>query len=649
MQNYYDVPTKIIVNFADLFPHGMDKNAIIGALLIALILIGGTYFFSPKEDEKAKNGQKTTEQVIDSTRAVAANHPPVEDALDARPMVSLPGLFKSLATKVNGTSIVLENDVLKLTIQPKGAKITSVILKKYKTFKGAPVDLINEKSNIYSYKFTYEGEEIRTDALNFTLQNNSTKGLDCIADLGNGSKIVIHYDLKDGSYMVQNNLVLYGMDKIINRRFNYIDLEWKTNILRHERDFKIARDNSSIYFRPDGDKPEYLTETKTDEKDFKTKTQWVSFKEQFFVQTLIAKKTNFIRGILKSERPEESDSSKIKTLEAHLTLPFNNTRFQSYEMQMYYGPSKYKTLSSYDLNLERQIPLGWGFFLISWINRFIVIPVFNLLSSFISNYGIIILILTLFIKLLTLPFTYKSYLSTAKMKILKPELDALKLKNGNDAAKMQADQMALYRQAGVSPLGGCLPLLLQLPILLAMFRFFPSSIELRQQSFLWAKDLSTYDSIWDFGPVPDFVNSIYGDHVSLFTLLMTISTILQAHFNAQNMSGDQAQFKWMGYVMPIFFLGLFNKYAAGLSLYYLLFNIVTFAQQFIFKKLVNEDKLRAIIEQNRKKPKANKKSKWQQKLEDIQNQQKALQTGKVGPSQMPPVKGGSNYTKPKKR
>ena len=309
-----------------------------------------------------------------------------------------------------------------------------------------------------------------------------------------------------------------------------------------------------------------------------------------------------------------------------MSLSYNHSKDQSYKMQFFYGPLSYTTLSGYDLQLERQIPLGWGFAPLAWINRFVIIPIFYFLSKFITNYGLIIFLLTIIIKLITLPFTYKSYLSSAKMKILKPELDELKKKYEGDMTKIQSEQMKMYKKAGVSPFGGCLPLLLQFPILIAMFRFFPSSIELRQQAFLWAKDLSTYDSIWDFGNIP-LIHSFYGDHMSLFTLLMTASTLIYSYMNS-SLNPQQNEFKWMTYIMPIFFLGLFNNYSAGLSLYYFLFNLLTIGQQYLFKGFINEKKLIAQIEENKKKPTSNKKSKFQQRLEDLAKQQQQIKAAK---------------------
>lgn len=304
---------------------------------------------------------------------------------------------------------------------------------------------------------------------------------------------------------------------------------------------------------------------------------------------------------------------------ATLSLPFNPMVDKSLGMQFYYGPNKYNLMRKYKLDLERQIPLGWSFFLMQWINRFAVIPVFNYLEGFDINYGIIILILTILLKIVLFPIAYKTYMSSAKMKLLKPEIDEIgsKFPKKEDAMKKQQAVMSLYKKAGVNPMAGCVPMLLQFPILLAMFRFFPASIELRQQAFLWADDLSSYDSVLDL----PFTIPFYGDHVSLFTLLMTISTIIYTKMNNDMMStGNQMPgMKTMMYMMPIMFLGFFNSYSSGLSYYYLLANLLTFAQMFFIRRFVDEDKLHARIQENKKKPV--KKSNFQKRLEELSKNQ----------------------------
>ena len=309
--------------------------------------------------------------------------------------------------------------------------------------------------------------------------------------------------------------------------------------------------------------------------------------------------------------------TKVKTLSATFSLPYDRKPSQSYGMRFYFGPNHYQTLKKIDdLNLEKLIPLGWGIF--GWVNRFLVIPTFNFLDSFNINYGIIILLLTILVRILILPLTYGSFKSQAKMKVLAPEMAEINEKFKDDAMKKQQEVMSLYRKAGVNPLGGCIPGLLQLPILIAMFRFFPSSIELRQQSFLWATDLSTYDSILNL----PFTIPFYGDHVSLFTLLMTVSTLIYTRMNMQMTAATNPQMKWMMYLMPIMFLGFFNNYSAGLSYYYFLSNIIGFGQQYLFKAFLDENKIHAQIQENKKKPV--KKSSFQQRLEQMSKEKGQL-------------------------
>jgi YidC/Oxa1 family membrane protein insertase len=338
---------------------------------------------------------------------------------------------------------------------------------------------------------------------------------------------------------------------------------------------------------------------------------------------LVSKDVPFSSGSLSVQIPDDKRDNILKDCTAELDFEVADLNKGHFGMYMFVGPNQYRLLKGYDVKLERQVPLGWGFFLLHWVNRFIIIPIFNWLEAYGLSYGLIILILTIFIKIVVLPVSYKTYMSSAKMRALKPEIEALNAKypKEEDMMKKQQATMQLYRSAGVKPAGGCVPMLLQMPILIAMYRFFPSAYELRQQPFLWAEDLSTYDSIWDFGRnIP-----LYGDHVSLFTLLMTAATIVYTWLNNKLMAptqGNKDQQRMMNimmYMMPIMFLFMFNNFASGLTYYYLLFNLVTFLQMFIFRIAVDEDKLRAKMQENMKKPV--KKSKWQLKMEELQKQQ----------------------------
>ncbi|NCD42568.1 MAG: membrane protein insertase YidC, partial [Bacteroidia bacterium] len=406
-------------------------------------------------------------------------------------------------------------------------------------------------------------------------------------------------------------------------RGNFVDFQWDIDLLQQER-LKENRLNAiTVYYKNYNDDVEHLKDNSDSDKSIPTRLKWISYKQQFFSSTLIADDylENADIKIITNPQKAEANERYLKSMQSLIGMPYDPASDNSIAMRFYFGPNKYRILNKMDLDLEQQIQLGWGFFLMHWINRFAIIPVFNFLEGFGWNYGIIILVLTLLLKLVLLPVAYKTYTSSAKMRVLKPEVEEINARypKQEDAMKKQQATMELYRKAGASPMSGCLPMLLQMPILIAMFRFFPGAIELRQQSFLWATDLSTYDSILDL----PFTIPFYGDHVSLFTLLMTISTII--YTKVQNeMSGQANQMpgmKTMMYLMPVMFLGFFNSYSAGLSYYYFLANIITFLQMFLFRKFINEDKVHAKIQQAKAKGKVKKKSGFQKRLEEMAKQQ----------------------------
>ena len=408
--------------------------------------------------------------------------------------------------------------------------------------------------------------------------------------------------------LVDYNINLSAIDELIKNNKMYLDWQMKTP--QTEKSKSNQEMYTGIYYQSLSDKYnwEYLGYSSDKIEETENKVSSVVFQQQFFSSILIYKDGFLKESTLASTK--EENSKYIKNLSAKLELEKND----KLDFQFYFGPNHYKQLQTYNQNFETIIPLGWGIF--GWVNKYIIINIFDFLSQFFDNYGLIILILTIIIKLALSPFTYKAYLSQAKMKVLKPEIDKITEKS-KDKMKAQQETMSLYRKAGVNPMGGCLPMLFQFPILIAMFRFFPASIELRQESFLWATDLSSYDSIYDF---PNgFEIPFYGDHISLFTLLMTISTILYTRMNSQMTTGPMAQMKWMMYLMPIMFLGFFNNYASALCYYYFLANMFTFSQQYFMKKLINEDAILAQLEENKKKPK--KKSNFQKKLEEMQKRQ----------------------------
>jgi len=431
------------------------------------------------------------------------------------------------------------------------------------------------------------------------------------------------YTLTGESYMFDFDIRFVGLENIMDNRTAFVEFNWHQN-LRTQEQIVDQYNGSGIYYKYLQDDVDNLSENDDEQESLKGKLAWVSFKQRFFSSSLIAK-DHFVGANIEQIHLASNDPKYQITMSTDVGLPIENVSDYTMGMQIYLGPNEFKRLKAYDLDLERLIPIGWGFFLLAWINEYIVINVFHFLGGMGWNYGIVILVLTLLLKLVLFPIAYKTYKSSAKMRVLKPEIDIINEKfKDKDAAKKQQATMELYRKAGVNPMAGCVPMLLQMPILFAMFRFFPASIELRQKAFLWAHDLSTYDSIWDFPG--GFEIPFYGDHVSLFTLLMTISTILYTKVNNDMMAGSTQQMpgmKTMMYLMPIMFLGLFNNYAAGLSYYYFLANMITFGQMYVIRKTINEKKILAQIEINKKKP-AKKKSGFQKRLEDMQKQQQAI-------------------------
>jgi YidC/Oxa1 family membrane protein insertase len=383
-------------------------------------------------------------------------------------------------------------------------------------------------------------------------------------------------------------------------------MNWSAKIRQQEKTFDAEHRTTTVYYKTTAEEPDYISETKEEAVDLTTPVKWVSFKQQYFNASLIAEK-EFISA--KVETKNDATQQYIKQLTASLVVPYNHTSNESFGMKFYFGPNHYKTLAKLDESqLERIVPMGWGIF--RCVNKYLTVNVFYFLSQYISSFGLIIFLLTLIVKTILFPLVYRSYLSSAKMRVLKPEIDEIKAKYPDDMARQQQENMKIYRKAGVNPMGGCVPVLLQMPILIAMFQFFPSAFELRQQAFLWATDLSTYDSIFNL----PFNIPFYGDHVSLFTLLMTASTLVYTIYNNQ-MTGVTGQMKYISYIMPVMFLGFFNSYSSGLTYYYFVSNLFTIGQQLLIRGFVDEKAIHKQLEENKKKPVT--KSKFQIKLEEM--------------------------------
>ncbi|MBC7426337.1 MAG: membrane protein insertase YidC [Bacteroidia bacterium] len=605
----------------------MDRNSIVGLSLIFLIFIGYMYFQQPDAAEVARQKhyqdslQMTEKKVFEDAKIKNMTETAKRDSLLTNgDSLTLATKFGGFGPSLKGTELltVLENDNLRITFSNKGGRIKEVELKKHKRSNGKPLILFNGQESKYDYNFTTSTGPVNTSDFYWQVQSADKNSIIFKLPYNDGKYLLQQYTVEsNGSSNVTSNFSAVGMDDIIKPN-SKINLYWAVDMPRQELEAETERPKSTIYYKYPEEKADFVSETSFEEKVLEENSEWVSFKQQFFNSSIIIK-NGFEKGSkVKTMQSRISDSTHVKLCEAELHLPYNHTPNQSFDMTWYFGPNDYKTMKLQGHGMERIVPLGWGIF--GWINKWLVIPTFDFLSKYISSFGIIILLLTLIIKVLLFPLVYKSYLSTAKMKLLKPELDKIKEKHGDNMQTAQMDNLKLYKQAGVSPLGGCLPLLLQMPILIAIFQFFPSCFDFRQQPFLWAADLSRYDSILNLG----FTIPFYGNHVSLFTLLMTVSTLIYTRMNNQ-LTGANKQMVWISYLMPIMFLGFFNKYPAALSYYYFLANCITFLQQWAIKNFVDENKLHAQIAENKSKQGTDKKSKFQQKLEDMAKQRQLQQ------------------------
>jgi len=641
----------------------MDKNTISGIALIFIIFIFFSWWNSPSEEEQMNMDHKRDsiaqviqiQRITDSIRntvqmnsnnfqeqeiEVAENNQ--EEALTetTQDIKDKYGVFAN-STIGEQKFIEIESDVLKLKFSNKGGRIYEAELKNFVTndslplvlFKGdtarfgfvfnAANRLINTQDHYY--KAFVNGRELGSQTkITISGDENVNIAYRLYADSAEGFNldeyIEFSYTLTANDYMFDFDIHFQGLGNIIDNRTGSVEFNWMQN-LRTQEQIVDKYNGSGIYYKYSQDKVDNLSENKDGKESLKGRLAWISFKQRFFTSTLISK-SQFLSANVEQIHLQSKDPKYQITMSTDVGLIVDNMKDYTVGMQMYLGPNEFRRLESYNMDLDHQIPIGWGFFLLAWINKYIVINVFHILGGLGWNYGIVILVLTILLKLFLFPIAYKTYLSSAKMRVLKPEIDVINEKfKDKDAVKKQQATMDLYKKAGVNPMAGCLPMLLQMPILFAMFRFFPASIELRQKAFLWAHDLSTYDSIWTFPNGFDI--PFYGDHISLFTLLMTVSTIMYTKVNNDMMGSSTQQMpgmKYMMYLMPVMFLGIFNNYAAGLSYYYFLANIITFGQMFLIRKTIDEKKIHAQLQANKLKP-AKKKSGFQKRLEEMSKQQ----------------------------
>ena len=612
----------------------MNKSNIIGFILIGIVLFGFSWY-QGKQSEKQIAAQAQIDSIaraeqmaamaLDSAKRAAGLV--TDGETSGVKVMNMPAYKDSLLTEARlaeAQICKIGNDKLEIEFSTKGAQPYSVKINDYMTYDSTALYLIKPDMSDYNISI-YAGESINTKDLVFTVAESTDSSIVMRLPFAQGGYIEQRYWLNEGSYMVQNELAFVGMENVIPRNVSFFDIDWSVVIPRLEKGYKNEKQYSKLDYYFAGDKkPEQIARGKDQSKRVDTKIKWFAFQQQFF-SAIMTPATDFASADFDVRYYNEDDPSRnLMACSAKLRSEFrggSDSVVIPYEF--YFGPNDYRTLKSYDEKYEKIIPLGgW---MVAWFNRIVIIPCFDFLGKFISNYGIVILLMTLLIKLLISPLTIKSYKSTARMQVIKPEIDKLneKYPNEKDAMKKQQAMMDLYQKAGISPMGGCLPMLLQMPILFAMFRFFPASIELRQQKFLWADDLSAYDSIWDFGVnVP-----LLGDHLSLFALLMAVTMFVYSKMSSSQMSDDpnMVGMKFMSvWLMPIMMFFICNNLSSALSYYYLLSNIITMIMTWYIRKfVVTEEKVRNEMMLKAKQPK--KKSKWQQRLEEAQKMQQQMQ------------------------
>lgn len=613
------------------------KNTIIGFTLIGVIMFGFTWYQSRQYQKQMEyqaqldsiaQAERLEAYALDSLNRIASGDT-LDNAATTVVLSTKPALKPyrddnlTKAREAEASVLTLSNDKMEIAFTTKGAQPYSVKLLDYVKYDSSSLYLIPPQASEFNVN-VFAGESVDTKEFVFDVAEVSDSSIVMRLPFAQGGYIQQKYVLSQGSYMVHNELSFVGMDSVIPSRVSSVDLNWKTVVPRLEKGYKNEKQYSKIdYYVPGEKSPEDMGNGKNESKRLDAKFDWVAFQQQFFSSILTAPE-GFESGEFGVEYfPEDDVDRNLMACSAHARAGVDMMKAgdKVIPLDFYFGPNHYHTLKSYDRKYEKIIPLGgW---LVGWISRFIIIPCFDLLGRFISNYGLIILIMTVLLKIVISPLTIKSYMSSAKMSALKPEMDKIneKYPKQEDAMKKQQATMELYQRAGVKPLGGCLPMLLQFPILWAMFRFFPASIELRQKSFLWADDLSAYDSIWDFG-----VNiPLFGDHLSLFALLMAVSMFLYSKMTSSQMSNDpqMASMKFMSvWLMPIMMLFICNNLSSGLSYYYFISNLLTMLQTFIIKKwVVKPEKILAQVEASKGKPLP--KSKWQQRLEEAQKMQQA--------------------------
>lgn len=582
----------------------MDRNSAIGLTLMAVLLMVYFYWFAPTPQPAAP---VTPQQVEQATK----DQPSTQGAVKNDSLLAV--AYGDLSAYVQGeeSTKVIETEDLRVTFSSKGGIIKSLELKKYLTYSQKPLFLITPERAKFSLKGKFQGRDIDLYALDYQLKESKSGDstvLEYAITLSNGSSLTQTYSIPAKGYQIGYRINQKGLDQQLSGE--RLTFQWNDRITPLEKDLTDTRNNTTVNYFTTGEGFEDVPERSTGETETTADpVKWASIKQKFFLSAIVAK-NSFSGGEFTTMMPV--DTSIVEEANVKLFIPVSALADGKADFKFYTGPNDYQEIGVVSDQFEKNVYLGWP--PIYWINKFVIFPVFHFLTKFIGNYGLIIIILVILLKLVLAPLSYKSYLSMAKMKVLKPDLDIIKEKHGDDMAKVQQEQLKLYQQVGVNPISGCVPVLMQMPILFAMFYLFPASIELRQQPFLWAEDLSTYDSLII---LPFTIPFGVGNHISLFTLLMTVSTLVYTWQNNQ-LSSVTGPMKSMSYIMPVIFFFVLNSFSAGLTFYYFVSNLVTFAQQAIIRRFVDDQKIRLILEENRKKNAAGggKKSKFMSRLEE---------------------------------
>ncbi len=625
----------------------MDKNTLTGLVIIGLILTGFAVFNRPSEEE-VKAAKEKQEQIElqaakkDSIRKLEETENVADTELTDT--VSFEKSVDSLTDNVAAEFLTIENEKMTVELSTKGGIISSVYLKEFESYHNfsknddtiQPLKLFGREDAHNSLKFSFEDGNIETKKLSFSPSQKEDNSVVMTAKLANGKRVEFSYFLPDDSYDLQYTVEMIGLKESVKEG---VALDWYTAFKKSERLFSEQRRVSTVCYDQPAEGFTYLSEMGDDEELAEDDINWVAYKQSYFSSILQPERPFLKAGselkVHTYTETEKRNNTHLKDMNSELMLDMPNSNNSVMEMNWFFGPNDYEVLTANDQGYDDILNFGWGLF--RWINIYAVQPLFNMLTGTGMGIGIAILLLTMVIKIFLTPIQWKMYVSSAKMRIMKPEIDELNKKypDKTDAMKKQTEMMALYRESGASPLSGCVPMLIQMPILLAVFRFFPSAFELRQKGFLWAEDLSSYDSIFDFG----FNIPLYGDHVSLFTLLMAITTLIYTHINSGNMQQPQQpgmpNMKVIMYIFPIMMIFFFNNYSSGLSYYYFISTLTSIVLMLLIKNyFVDEEKLRAKMEARKvaanEKGGKKKKSKFQERLEAMQKlqQEKARQNKK---------------------